>query len=164
MLPEITPKDEQLVSRRRRLESAWNVSPYYIEKPKPKSDEFLIMHYLSRGLFCFSCQILCRVDLPLLGSVADYYNCWLLRNSVLCSGNSSRDRTVLRSLQAEGTNKATSSWIGLEASSRLLSSRAFGPRYLMFIRSLRLLPSGYKVHDISWVCDQWRFSWNCFRL
>ncbi|CAM6128889.1 unnamed protein product [Calypogeia fissa] len=37
MLPDITPKDEQLVSRRRRLESAWNVSPYYIEKPKPKS-------------------------------------------------------------------------------------------------------------------------------
>lgn len=36
-LPDLTPKDEALVSRRRHLESAWNVSPYYIEKPKAKS-------------------------------------------------------------------------------------------------------------------------------
>ncbi|KAG6542308.1 hypothetical protein Mapa_016337 [Marchantia paleacea] len=36
-LPDLTPKDESLVSRRRHLESAWNVSPYYIEKPKAKS-------------------------------------------------------------------------------------------------------------------------------
>ncbi|KAL2614014.1 hypothetical protein R1flu_025706 [Riccia fluitans] len=36
-LPDLTQKEEYLVSRRRHLESAWNVSPYFIEKPKVKS-------------------------------------------------------------------------------------------------------------------------------
>eukprot|EP01018_Ginkgo_biloba_P010881 Gb_17109 [translate_table: standard] len=36
-LPEITKKDEELVSKRRRLETFWSASPYYIEKPKQKA-------------------------------------------------------------------------------------------------------------------------------
>eukprot|EP00270_Netrium_digitus_P021663 TRINITY_DN9412_c0_g1_i1.p1 TRINITY_DN9412_c0_g1~~TRINITY_DN9412_c0_g1_i1.p1 ORF type:complete len:212 (+),score=39.43 TRINITY_DN9412_c0_g1_i1:108-743(+) len=36
-LPEISQKDEQLLHRRRRLNSAWKYSPYQIEKPKKKA-------------------------------------------------------------------------------------------------------------------------------
>ncbi|KAJ7527115.1 hypothetical protein O6H91_16G037800 [Diphasiastrum complanatum] len=35
--PEITSKDELLVSRRRHLEAFWNASPYYIERTKEKA-------------------------------------------------------------------------------------------------------------------------------
>jgi hypothetical protein len=36
-LPDITKEDEELFNRRRRLETFWNASPYYIEKPKEKT-------------------------------------------------------------------------------------------------------------------------------
>jgi hypothetical protein len=37
-LPTITPRDEMLIKRRRQLDLALNSSPYYIEKPKAKTE------------------------------------------------------------------------------------------------------------------------------
>lgn len=37
LLPEILKKDEELVSKRRKLNSFWDASPYYIEKQKEKT-------------------------------------------------------------------------------------------------------------------------------
>lgn len=36
-LPDVGKTEEELISRRRRLETFWNASPYYIEKPKEKT-------------------------------------------------------------------------------------------------------------------------------
>jgi len=36
-VPEILKKDEEHVSKRRKLHNFWNASPYYIENPKEKT-------------------------------------------------------------------------------------------------------------------------------
>ncbi|KAH7294365.1 hypothetical protein KP509_28G068400 [Ceratopteris richardii] len=40
-LPDISKTDEELITRRRRLETFWNASPYYIERPKGNSSDVI---------------------------------------------------------------------------------------------------------------------------